>query len=46
MKWTRISIDTSLEAEDALSDLLIQMGSGGVQIEDNSSNLGKITLIA
>ena len=37
MRWVRISIETSRESEDALSNLLMEMGSGGVQIEDDSS---------
>ena len=37
MRWVRISIETSRESEDALSNLLIEMGSGGVQIEDSNS---------
>lgn len=36
MRWVRITIETSRESEDALSNLLMEMGSGGVQIEDNN----------
>jgi ribosomal protein L11 methyltransferase len=37
MRWVRISIETCRESEDALSNLLMEMGSGGVQIEGNNS---------
>lgn len=46
MKWVQVSIETSREAEDALSNLLVEMGSGGVQIEDGSSNSSKVTVSA
>ena len=46
MKWVRISIDTSHESEDALSDLLMEMGSGGAQIEDDSSNPDRVAVSA
>jgi len=36
MKLIQLSIDTTQEAEDALSDLLIDMGSGGVQTDYDS----------
>jgi ribosomal protein L11 methyltransferase len=34
MKWARISVETSRESADALSNLLLEMDSGGVQVED------------
>lgn len=46
MKWVQISIETSREAEDALSNLLVEMGSGGVQIEDGSPKSSKVTVLA
>ena len=36
MKWVKISMETSRESGDAFSNLFIEMGSGGVQIEDDS----------
>jgi ribosomal protein L11 methyltransferase len=44
MRWTCISIQTSREAEDAISNMLIELGSGGVQIEDE--NIASIILKA
>ena len=40
MKWVRISTDTSAESEDALSNLLIEMGSGGVQVHNDHTSDG------
>jgi len=34
MKWIRFTIETSREAEDIISNLLMEMGAGGVQIEE------------
>ncbi len=33
MKWACISIQTSIEAEDAISNLLMDLGSDGIQID-------------
>lgn len=46
MVWVRISVETSHESEDALSDLFIEMGSGGAQIEDDSARPDKIVVSA
>lgn len=46
MRWIRISIETSQECEDALSNLLMEMGSGGVQIDNGESNPDKISVTA
>ena len=46
MKWVQISIETSKEAEDALSNLLMEMGSGGAQIDDDRLNSNKVTVTA
>jgi len=46
MRWIQISIETSREAEDAVSNLLMEVGSDGVQTEDDRLNSGKVTLIA
>jgi len=34
MKWNEIRIKTTEEAYDAISEMLISIGSGGVAIED------------
>ncbi|WP_407391326.1 50S ribosomal protein L11 methyltransferase, partial [Carnobacterium jeotgali] len=34
MKWTELQIQTSNEAVDAVSNILIESGSQGVAIED------------
>lgn len=44
MRWVCISIKTSIEAEDAISNLLMELDSHGVQIEDE--NRDKILLKA
>lgn len=36
--WVRIRIQTSSEAEDAVSNLLMELGSGGVHIDDEGKN--------
>ncbi len=46
MKWAKISIDTSPESEDALSNLFIEMGSGGVQIADDGSDSHSVVISA
>ncbi len=46
MKWAKISIDTSPESEDALSNLFIEMGSGGVQIADDGSGSHSVVISA
>lgn len=46
MKWVRISIDTSRESEDALSNLFMEMGSGGAQIEAGRSNPDRVVVSA
>ena len=38
MRWARINIKISNEAEDAVSNLLMEIGSGGVQIDDEGNN--------
>jgi ribosomal protein L11 methyltransferase len=43
MKWARISVETSRESADALSNLLLEMGSGGVQVEDDNSDRVSVT---
>ena len=35
MKWTKLTIDTTCEAEDLISAFLEEEGVLGVQIEDN-----------
>lgn len=44
MKWVRISIETSIESEDAISELLMEMGSGGAQIEGDILHPDNVTL--
>ena len=46
MEWVKISIETSREAEDALSNLFMEMGSGGAQIEDDNSDPDRIVVSA
>lgn len=46
MRWVKISIDTSRESEDALSNLFIEMDSGGIQIEDNGSSSDSVVISA
>jgi len=46
MKLVRINVETSIEAEDAVSFLLMEMGSGGVQAEDVNSSTGKVIVSA
>lgn len=43
-RWVQITVETTTEAEDVISDLLIELGSGGNQIKTDSSN--KVVLIA
>ena len=43
MRWVRVSVETSRESEDALSNLLLEMGSGGVQVEDDNSDRVSVT---
>lgn len=45
MKLIQIKIQTSRESEDALSNLLIEMGSGGVQTDDAPAS-DRVTVIA
>lgn len=35
MRWYEISIKTTEEAEDAISNILYELGANGVVIEDN-----------
>ena len=35
MKWIRFTIDTTTEAEDLISDMLLELGIEGIEIEDN-----------
>ncbi len=46
MKWIRISVKTSRESEEAISNLLMEMGSGGVHIEDENSISDEIAVTA
>jgi len=46
MKWAKISVDTSRESADALSNLFIEMDSGGVQVEDDGANSHKVVISA
>ena len=46
MEWVKISIETSHEAEDALSNLFMEMGSGGAQIEGDNSDSDRIVVSA
>jgi ribosomal protein L11 methyltransferase len=46
MKLVRISVETSVEAEDAVSYIFMEMGSGGVQLEDIKSASGKVIVSA
>jgi ribosomal protein L11 methyltransferase len=46
MRWAQISVDVSRESEDAVSNLLIEMGAGGVQIEDKGSISDRIIVTA
>ena len=46
MEWVKISIETSHEAEDALSNLFMEMGSGGAEIADDSSHPDKVVVSA
>jgi ribosomal protein L11 methyltransferase len=43
MRWVRVSVETSRESADALSNLLLEMGSGGVQVEDDNSDRVSVT---
>ncbi len=43
MRWVRISVETSRESADALSNLLLEMDSGGVQVEDDNSDRVSVT---
>ncbi|MCM1308200.1 MAG: 50S ribosomal protein L11 methyltransferase [Butyrivibrio sp.] len=36
MKWKKYTVTTTTEAEDLVSDMLTELGAGGVQIEDNT----------
>lgn len=46
MKWVKISVDTSRESADALSNLFIEMDSGGVQVEDDDGDSHRVMLSA
>ena len=46
MRWVRISIEASRESEEALSNLLTEMGSGGVQIEENGSSISDDVVVS
>ena len=46
MKLVRINVETSIEAEDAVSYLFMEMGSGGVQAEDVKYSAGKVIVSA
>ncbi len=46
MKWAKISVDTSRESADALSNLFIEMDSGGVQIEDDGPDSHNVVISA
>ncbi|MBQ9765835.1 MAG: 50S ribosomal protein L11 methyltransferase [Lachnospiraceae bacterium] len=35
MKWIRFTIDTTTEAEDLISDMLLELGIEGIEVEDN-----------
>jgi len=43
MKWTEIVIKTSREAYDAISDMLISIGSGGVAVQDPCDIMEKVS---
>lgn len=43
-RWAQIAVKTTPEAEDVISNLLIELGSGGNQIE--TDGLNKVVLIA
>ena len=45
MNWTEIVIKTNREAHDAIFDMLMSIGSGGVAIQDPCDILEKITNI-
>ncbi|HOJ11213.1 MAG TPA: 50S ribosomal protein L11 methyltransferase [Clostridiales bacterium] len=42
MKWIEITIETNREACDAISDMLITIGAGGVAVEDPNDIFGEI----
>lgn len=42
MKWIEITIKTTAEAIDAVSNILYELGSGGVIIEDTNPTIDKI----
>ena len=46
MKWVQINIQTSRDSEDALSNLFIEMDSGGVQIEDGDPGSHSVVISA
>ena len=46
MRWIKISIEASRESEEALSNLFMEMRSGGVQIEDDSSISDRVAVTA
>ncbi|MBD3181004.1 50S ribosomal protein L11 methyltransferase [Candidatus Poribacteria bacterium] len=46
MKWVQVSIETSAMAEDAISNLLMEMDSGGVYIKEDKLNSDRILVFA
>jgi len=46
MRWIRISVKTLPESEEAISNLLMEMGSGGVQLEGESTDSHEVTVTA
>ena len=43
MKWTRFYIECNAQAQDAISELMMENGAGGLQIDDEPSQ-GTVTL--
>ena len=39
MEWTELVVETTLEASDAVVEILMQNGAGGVQFDDENGNL-------
>ena len=38
MEWTELVVETTLEASDAVVEILMQNGAGGVQFDDENGN--------
>lgn len=43
--WQELTITVGREAEEAVSNILIDLGSQGVAIDDSADYLGKLVLL-